>query len=134
MRWLAVVLLVVCCAGGAKAESCSESLDYILSGSAGDLPRAAASYQNLFKVCSQALTVTNVKDAYVMKDGGIAIIPKRDTLAATADVLAHFCETHPKGTLRFVTKREMRHGLTTGLVVMMSSTGSTSCQKIRGEQ
>jgi hypothetical protein len=133
MKWSAAVLLVVCCAGAANAESCSKSLDYILSGSAGDLPRAASSYQDLFKVCSQTLTMTNVKDAYVMKDGGIAIIPKRHTVAATADVLAHFCESHPRGTLRFVTKREMRHGLTTGLVVMMSSTGAAPCQKIRGE-
>jgi hypothetical protein len=74
----------------------------------------------------------NVKDAYVLKDGGIAIIPVRNTVAATAQTLAQFCRRFPKGVARFIAPREERKAFTVGLVVMMSSTGATSCRKING--
>lgn len=130
MRWVAALLLAVCCVGTAYAESCTKSLEYILGGSAGELPQQAMSYRNLLKVCMQTLTMSNVKDAYVLKDGGIAVIPTNEAVAATAATLAQFCETYPRNTLRFVTKRETRGGLTTGLVVSLASGGFASCQQI----
>jgi hypothetical protein len=36
--------------------------------------------------------------------------------------------------LRFITPREARKGLTTGLVVLMSSQDADPCQKILGQQ
>jgi hypothetical protein len=131
---MTILLVMICCGSAANAQGCRESMDYIMSGSAGDLPRQAASYRDLYKVCLQVLGMSGVKDAYVTKDGGIAVIPRSHSVAATAGMLAQFCQAHPQETLRFITQREQRHGLTTGLVVMMSSSGSSSCPKIRGER
>jgi hypothetical protein len=135
MRWIVAVLLMSCWLGtAASAESCSKSLNFILSGFAGDLPLPGADYRNLYKSCAQALTMTDVKDAYILKDGGIAVVPARDSITATAGTLAAFCEAYPSGRLRFLTHKEIRRGLTTGSVVMMPSTGSGSCRHIRGEE
>jgi hypothetical protein len=127
---LAVISLV---ATPALAESCSKSRDYILEGLAGDLSRPGSTYQALFKDCLEVLTFPNVKDAYVLKDGGIAIDARRTGLAATASTLARFCERFPSGTARFFTQREKATPRTVGLVVMMSSAGAIPCTKIRGD-
>ncbi len=134
MKRMAILLTMICCGSAANAQGCLKSMDYLMSGSAGDLPRQPASYRDLYKVCSQVLRMNGVEDAYVMKDGGIAVIPRSHSVAATAGMLAQFCQAHPRETLRFITEREQRRGLTTGLVVMMSSSGSSSCPKIRGER
>lgn len=134
MRWALALLLAACFGGAAKAESCTKSLDYILNDFAGELPQPATAYRNMLGACLQTLTMTNVQDAYLLKDGGIAVIPKTDTVVATAGTLAQFCQQYPRATLRFISKRELRHGLTTGLVATMSSTGSASCREIRGER
>lgn len=134
MRHGIAALLFLLCAGTAQAESCSRSLEYILDGSAGDLPQPPMVYRGLLAVCTQTLTMPNVKDAYVLKDGGIAVIPKDYSVAATAGTLAEFCEANPRKTLRFLSKKETRNGLTTGLVVSLSSGGFTSCREIRGLQ
>ena len=52
----------------------------------------------------------------------------------TAGTLADFCRQNPRATLRFITPREARKGLTTGLVVLMSSQDADPCQKILGQQ
>ncbi|MCK9908153.1 hypothetical protein MXD81_03360 [Microbacteriaceae bacterium K1510] len=134
MRRGLVALCLLLCAGTAHAESCSRSLEYILDGSAGDLPQGPDSYRGLLKVCLGALELSNVKDAYVLKDGGIAVLPKDFSVVATASILAKFCEANPRKTLRFLNKKEARSGLTTGLVVSLSSGGQASCQELRGEQ
>lgn len=133
-RSVVALLLLLLCAGAAQAENCGRSLDYILDGSAGDLPRPPMAYRGLLEVCTQTLKMSNVKDAYVLKDGGIAVIPKDYSVAATAGTLAEFCEANPRKTLRFLSKKETKKGLTTGLVVSLSSDGFASCQQIRGEQ
>ena len=119
-------------AAPAAAEDCSKSRDYLLQGLAGELAAPAASYQTLFKVCLETLRLANVKDAYVLRDGGIAIVAKRNALFATAETLAQFCDRFPTKTARFVTPRELKRRLTVGTVVTMSSTGSPSCRKIKG--
>lgn len=134
MRWALTVALAACFGGAARAESCSKSLDYILNDFAGDLPQPGLAYRNTLNACLQTLTMTNVQDAYLLKDGGIAVLPRSDSVTATAGTLAQFCEKYPRRTLRFITKGEARKGLTTGLVVMLSSTGQESCQEIRGEK
>jgi len=134
MRRSIAALLLLLCSGIAHAESCSRSLDYILDGSAGDLPQPPMAYRSLLAACTQTLKMSNVKDAYVLKDGGIAVIPKDYSVTATAGTLAQFCEANPRKTLRFLSKKEIRNGLTTGLVVSLSSGGLASCQQIRGEQ
>lgn len=132
MKWIAVSLLAFGLANPAAAESCSKSREYILDGLAGDLAQSAANYQDLFKVCMQALAIANVKDAYVLKDGGIAIAARSNTLAATTGTLAQFCQQFPKSVARFLTPREQRNNLTVAVVVMMSSRAATSCKEIRG--
>lgn len=132
MRWITALLTILILAGPARAENCTKSREYLMEGLAGDLPAPPAQYQGLFKVCMQALSLPNVKDAYLLKDGGIAIVPKRDSLIATAGTLARFCEQFPRSRARFVTARDQRHATTVGLVVLLSSTGSASCKKLRG--
>ena len=132
MKWAVVLLSLAGFTGPAAAENCTKSREYILEGLAGDLAGRAAMYRELFKVCIETLTLPNVKDAYVLRDGGIAVVPKRNTVIATAETLAKFCERFPKSTARFMNPREQSRRPTVGLVVLMSSTGSTSCKKIRG--
>lgn len=132
MKPLLALALLSLLATPALAESCTKSRDYILEGLAGDLPKPGRIYQDLFKDCMEVLTFSNVKDAYVLKDGGIAIDPRRNGLAATASTLARFCERFPKGTARFFTRNEQSRPHTVGLVVMMSSAGAVPCAKIRG--
>lgn len=132
---LAVALLVAVLTGSAaRAESCGRSLDYIMNDLAGSLPQPASTYRHLLSVCLQTLTMANVKDAYLMKDGGIAVVPKDNSVVATAGTLSEFCQRYPRNTLRFINRREQRRGLTTGLVVLMSSSTSESCLTIRGGQ
>jgi hypothetical protein len=131
MRFVVMLFLLLASVGPAAAESCTRSSEYILDGLAGDLTRPAATYRDLFKICKETLQLPNVDDAYVMKDGGIAIKPKRGTVAATAGTLAQFCEQFPKAVARFITAREQRKRLAVGLVVLMSSVDATPCNKIR---
>jgi hypothetical protein len=134
MKWMLAALLILGCGNLAHADSCSKSRDYILNNLSGDLPRSAASYQDIFQACLQTLRIANVRDAFVLKDGGIAVLAKNNTIYATAETLSDFCRAFPRRTLRIITEREMRRGLTTGLVVLMSSADQTSCPKIMGEE
>ena len=132
MLRMAVILLLMVCVQPAKAASCDNSLDYILNDIAGDLPEPGSAYRDLLKTCLQTLTIENVRDAYILRDGGIAVLPKKSSVLATAQTLAEFCRRFPRGTLRFITPGESRHGLTPGLVVLMSSTSAEPCEKIQG--
>lgn len=127
-----LIVAVTFLGGPATAESCTRSRDYILEGLAGDLTKPGRVYQDLFRDCLEVLTFSNVHDAYLLKDGGIAIDPRRNNLAATSSTLATFCEHFPRGTARFLTPKEQASPRTVGLVVLMSSAGSISCIKIRG--
>jgi len=129
---VAMMLLTINVTGASAADSCAKSRDYILEGMAGALTRPARSYQNLFKVCLQTLTLPNVKDAYVLKAGLIAIDPRRNTTMATASTLAQFCRQFPHSTARIFTPGEQRQAKTVGLVVMMPALTARSCQAIRG--
>ena len=134
MRRAVALLLLALFAGPAGAESCGNSLNYILNDLPGGLPRPASDYQALLGACQQALTLSNVRDAYILRDGGIAVLPRNQSIMATAETLAEFCRAFPRNTLRFITRREKRRGLTTGLVVLMSSTHSVSCPTILGNR
>ena len=76
--------------------------------------------------------MSNVKDAYILKDGGIAVVPKQDSIAATAATLSQFCDAYPRATLRFLTRKEMLLAKSIASVVQMSSGSATSCKKIKG--
>jgi hypothetical protein len=133
MRLVAsAILLIVCAAGQAHAESCSKSRDYLLEGLGGDLLQPPQAYQNLFKVCLATVRMSNVKDAYILNDGGIAVIPKQDTVAATAATLSAFCDAYPSGTLRFLSRNDLLIATSMSRIIQMSSTGSTPCKKIKG--
>jgi hypothetical protein len=129
---LSIVAIAMLAATAAHAESCTKSRDYLLSGSAGNLPAPAEAYRNLFKTCLDTTSMPNVKDAFVLRDGGIAAIPKQDTIAATAAALSRFCNAYPRATLRFLSRKDLRLGAGIGRIVQMSSTGSTSCPQIKG--
>jgi hypothetical protein len=128
----AATLLTLGINGAMAADSCAKSRDYILEGLAGDLTRHSRTYQGLFKICVQTLALPNVKDAYVLKAGLIAIDPRRNTVMATASTLAQFCRQFPHSTARIFTPGEQRQAKTIGLVVMMPALRSKSCQAIRG--
>lgn len=130
---LAAAALLACNVQSAiAADGCAKSRDYILEGLAGDLTKASRTYQDLFKVCLQTLSLPNVKDAYVLKSGLIAIDPQRNTVMATASTLAQFCRRFPHATARIFTPAEQRQAKTVGLVVMMPALRAKSCQAIRG--
>jgi hypothetical protein len=129
---LAAALLTLGATGAAAADSCARSRDYILEGLAGELTRPAHTYQDLFNICVQALSLPNVKDAYILKAGMIAIEPRRNTVMATAMTLAQFCRRFPRATARIFTPNEQRQAKTIGLVVMMPALRTKSCQSIRG--
>jgi hypothetical protein len=117
----------------AHADNCDKSREYLLGGAGGDLTLSLADYDNLFKRCLATASMSNVKDAYMLKDGGIAVIPKQDTVPATAATLSQFCEAYPRATLHFLTKRERVQDKSLADIVRISSTSSTSCAKIKGD-
>lgn len=133
MKYLAAtVILVSLGASTAHAESCSKSRDYLLGSLGGDLLLPPEGYQSLFKMCIATTSISNVKDAYILRDGGIAVIPKQDSIAATAATLSAFCDVYPAGTLRFLTRRDLATTPTVSRIIQMSSTASTPCKKIKG--
>ena len=133
MRGIAsAVLLLALATGAARAENCGKSRDYLLGGLTGDLPMPPQAYENLFKTCMTTSGMANVKDAYMLKDGGIAVTPKQDSISATAATLSRFCDNYPRSTLRFLTRKEIRQTAALSAIVRISSQSSTSCQKIKG--
>ncbi len=128
---IAVVFLATVL-NAAHADNCDKSRAYLLGGLGGPLMRKPEEYNDLFKRCLATAAMPNVKDAYMLKDGGIAVVPKQDTIAATAATLSLFCEAYPRATLHFLSKRELAADKSLGDIVRTSSTSSTSCQKIMG--
>lgn len=126
------VMLFMGCQSVLAADGCMKSREYLLGGMAGDLAMPVAAYTNLFKICSATAVMPNVKNAYILKDGGIAVTPKQDTIPATAATLSQFCESHPRATLRFLTKRDLKLSHSVLDIVKISSTSATSCKKLKG--
>jgi len=128
---LAVALLIALgLPGSSSAESCSKSRDYILAGFVGALSGPAELFRESFKICLEALTLVNVQDAFVLRDGSIAIVPVRNTTFATAQTLAQFCQRFPKGTVHFLTPK--KNTLSVGLVVTKTPTATSSCKNVLG--
>jgi hypothetical protein len=95
--------LAVLTAMPATADECERSRDRILES--GDLPRKPQVYRNLYKVCRETLTMSNVKGASILSVGAIAVVPHDQSLAATARTLAQFCTRFPKESIRFVLRK-----------------------------
>ena len=132
MKRVAILLLLLTASTAAQAENCGKSREYLLGSLAGELPMPAQSYDGLFKTCMAAAAMSNVKDAYMLKDGGIAVTPKQDSVSATAATLSQFCNAYPRATLRFLTRKELMLSKSTLAIVRMSSGSATSCKKIKG--
>lgn len=128
------VAVTICTAATAHAESCTRSRDYLLGGLGSDLMQPPQTYQSLFKRCMATIAMSNVKDAFILNDGGIAVYPKIDTVSATAATLSAFCDAFPRGTLRFLNRKDQQMATSTGRIVQLSSTGSTTCRTIKGLQ
>lgn len=126
------LLPLVALSGAAQAESCTRTREYIFDN-AFDLPQKTEVYRTLFKNCLETLAFSNVKDAFILKDGSLAVIPRNDSLNATAGTLAQFCRRFPRGTLHFVPAKEARKAANTAIAVAMSSTRATPCEKIVGQ-
>ena len=127
MKLLAATAMLLALATGAAradSENCRKSREYLLGTPGGDVALTPQAYNDLFK--------TNVMDAYMMRDGGIAVIPKQDSVSATAATLAQFCDAYPRGVLRFITRKEKPSIRSVANVAQMSSTSSTPCKKIKG--
>jgi hypothetical protein len=73
-----------------------------------------------------------VKDAFILKGGAIAVIPKDDGLTATTTTLAQFCGRFRGGNVRFIARRELPEASNIARAVQISSAGSISCRKITG--
>jgi hypothetical protein len=129
---LSALLACVVLATSAHADSCGKSRDYILSGAAGNLQHKPQIYQDLFKICLDTLQMFNVKDAFVLKAGAIAVIPKNDGVALTASTLTQFCGRFRRATLRFVARRELHEVANISRVVDLSISGVTPCRTITG--
>lgn len=132
MMRAAVTMAAMLIAGAAQAENCSRSRDAIMTSSSGDLPQPAQTYLELYKNCLETLRLSNVDDAFILKGGAIAVVPKRDTVAATAATLAQFCRRFPRGRLHFVARRGVPPTADIAKAVQLTSSGSTPCQKIMG--
>ena len=126
------VVLMSVATGPAQAESCTKSRDLLLGNLGGDLVQPPQAYQGLFRICLATMSMTNVKDAFVLRDRGIAVIPKQDSVAATAATLSKFCDAYPRSTLRFLSRKDLLQANSVSRIVKMSSTGATSCRKIKG--
>lgn len=132
MRIALIAIFLALAAGSARADNCGKSRDYLFANLNGDLTLPPKAYEDLFKICMAAAAMSNVKDAYILKDGGIAVIAKQDSVAATAATLSQFCDDYPKATLHFLTRKELLQIKSVMSVVKIPSTSSTSCQKIKG--
>jgi hypothetical protein len=132
IRIALIAIFLALAAGSAQADNCSKSRDYLFANMNGDLTLPPKAYEDLFKICMAAAAMSNVKDAYILKDGGIAVIAKQDSVAATAATLSQFCDDYPKATLHFLTQKELLQIKSVTSVVKIRSTSSTSCQKIKG--
>jgi hypothetical protein len=121
--------LALIAAGPAHAESCTKSRDYILTNG-GTQPSSA--YQSLYKTCLETLRFSNVKDAFILTDGAVAVVPRNDAIGATAGTLAEFCTRFPRSTVHFVERAQLRQVADIGRAVRMSSSTSTPCSKITG--
>jgi len=120
---LALAAVVLVAAGTAsQADSCTQSREYILTSSPGDLQEKPQSYQELFKTCMETLGIANVKDAFVLEDGGIGVIAKRNDISATAAILSDFCQAFPGRTLRFITPKEQLRAKNIPALVKLGST------------
>lgn len=128
----AMLLALATCAARADNENCRKGREYLLGTPGGDQALTPQAYNDLFKTCIAASAMPNVKDAYMLRDGGIAVIPKQDSVSATAATLAQFCDAYPRGVLRFITRKETLAIRSVTDVARMSSTSSTPCKKIKG--
>jgi len=126
---ITTALVLIFAASGAHAESCGKSRDYLLGGELTMPPQA---YDDLFKKCLATAAMSNVKEAFILRDGAIAVLPKQNNVAATAATLSQFCDTYPRATLHFLTEKEQRDIGSIGTIVRIKSTSSTPCQKIKG--
>jgi hypothetical protein len=129
---IAVFLTLAGNVARADSENCRRSREYLLGSLSGDLTLPPQAYNDLFKICTAAAAMSNVRDAYILRDGGIAVVPKQDGIAATAATLSQFCDTYPRATLRFLTRKEMLLAKSVVSVVQMSSGSSTPCKRIKG--
>jgi hypothetical protein len=128
----ATLLMLATNVAHADSENCRKSREYLLGTPGGDQSLTPQGYNDLFKICIATSAMPNVKDAYMLRDGGIAVIPKQDSVAATASTLAQFCDAYPRSVLRFITRKEQVTIRSVANVAQMSSTSSTPCKKIKG--
>jgi len=92
----------------------------------------SSAYTDRLRICQSAATMANVKDAYILRDGGIAVVPKQNTVPATAATLSQFCDTYPTSTLRFLSQRDLLANRSLPDIVRISSTSATPCKKLKG--
>jgi hypothetical protein len=133
-RLIAIAMLLALATSAARAESenCRKSREYLLGALGGDLTLTPQTYNDLFRICVATAAMPNVKDAYILRDGGIAVLPKQDSVSATAATLAKFCDAYPRAVLRFITRKEALSIRSVAGVAQLSSTSSTPCKKIKG--
>jgi len=131
-RCFGVVAGLLVCWPAFAADNCMRSREYIFGGLAGTLPMPSAAYTDRLKICQTAALMPNVKDAYILKDGAIAVVPKQNTISATAATLSRFCDRYPTSTLRFLSQKDLILNRSLAEIVRISSSSATPCKKLRG--
>lgn len=129
-RWATALFALAASAASALADSCAKSRDHILASPPLKLP--AEAYKDLYTMCIQTVSLPNVKDAFILREGAVAVVPRIDRIALTAATLAQFCGRFPKGTLHFVTGREQPRLRSTDQAVRIPIGRSTPCSRISG--
>lgn len=114
----------------AAADNCNTSYEYIRDSGADDLPQPLQTYRSLVQVCTETLSLANVKDAFILKSGAIAVVPRTGSIAATAGTLAQFCERFPRGTLHFIDRKELPQTKRIARAVALSSAHATPCREV----
>jgi hypothetical protein len=80
----------------------------------------------------ETLHLPNVKDAFILIEGAIAVVPRVDRVSATAGTLAQFCTRFPRGTLHFIDEPTLKRMTGISQMVRAPHRASTPCSKITG--
>jgi len=126
MKALLSLIILSAMVSPAHAESCSRSLERVLEG--GQISQKPQFYRALLTVCLEAGQMPNVKSASILSSGSIGIVPRNESLMATASTLSQFCRRFPKEQVLFITTKPQAES------TKNQSSQPTVCAKILGHE
>ncbi len=112
------------------ADSCLRSVEQITS-MVTDEPLSPETLRDLLPMCEAAQRMANTKDAYILADGAIGVVSRRNGVPETARMLVQFCARFPNATLKFITPADLLKARTMDRIIRLSSGAATSCGLIQ---